>query len=164
MRLITTKTGFISLAALASATAQDAAAAAAAPAAAPAEKRYQIPDWAKMALSKSCKDISLTDKYTLHATCTYPSSHTLDNALDLNGCFANYGGNLAFIAPGSGGFGASCPHCELKGTKLVCDCLGGYGAAQPSRTRRNELEMDDWEKFPVNGDGSLTCGETEGIE
>ncbi|KAI0599695.1 hypothetical protein F4775DRAFT_591150 [Biscogniauxia sp. FL1348] len=126
----------------------------------PITARMEISDSYKQTLSNpGCTDIRLEDGSVLKALCAATNPAASESALDLNACFANYGGALARVADGQGGFAASCTSCALRGTKLACDC--GTGAA--GRRKHSEVELDDWDVVQVNDAGALQCASTFGL-
>ncbi|KAL7623604.1 hypothetical protein AAE478_005156 [Parahypoxylon ruwenzoriense] len=119
----------------------------------------EISDIYKKGLGNSdCTNIHLTDRYTLHATCTNPGYGTSkDFSLNLNECFANYLGTLNHTP--NGGFGGSCSPCTTSGTELVCECQVGEGHG----TRYNAVDLGDWNTIQLS-DGKLSCSDTSGVE
>ncbi|KAI0415729.1 hypothetical protein F5X98DRAFT_345852 [Xylaria grammica] len=69
-------------------------------------------------------------------------------SLDLNGCLANYKGTLNGVL--DGGFGASCPNCDLDATyKLTCDCETGSN----NETMKTSFDLSYWRAVRLSDDG-----------
>ncbi|KAI0475070.1 hypothetical protein GGR56DRAFT_675232 [Xylariaceae sp. FL0804] len=112
--------------------------------------------------SAPCTDVTLTDKYTVHASCLAQESgsHTA-TSLDLNTCLANYEGSLSFRS--NGGFGGSC-QCELIPGKNKMSCACATGRKGGVQTLTNIVDLGDWNRFQVDEGGNLACGDHEGME
>ncbi|KAI1491709.1 hypothetical protein F5X96DRAFT_630121 [Biscogniauxia mediterranea] len=122
--------------------------------------RMEISDSYKQTLSNpGCSDIRLEDGVVLKALCAATNPAAKESSLDLNTCFANYGGSLTRVTNGQGGFAGSCTSCQLSGTKLACECSTGAGG----RLKHNDVELDDWDVVQVNDAGGLQCASTFGL-
>ncbi|KAI4865332.1 hypothetical protein F4820DRAFT_469862 [Hypoxylon rubiginosum] len=123
------------------------------------------PDYSRQPISASCMTIALKDNHVLSATCLAPSSSGssagpsyASSDLELDGCLANYAGDLSWPAGdgGGGGFSSTCDDCYLDGsagTTLTCEC--GRGGDEGG-TKRSTWDLDDW-KYVQNTRGVLTC-------
>ncbi|KAJ8129381.1 hypothetical protein O1611_g4251 [Lasiodiplodia mahajangana] len=127
---------------------------------------FEVPWYDHMSLGDAqCKNYTL-DGHIFHASCKdteFQDSDYVDMSIDLNGCFANYDGNLNYVI--NGGYSSSCNPCHLNGTKLECEC--GIGGPKGG-TKHNEVELNSWRTimvtWPATGNPAMVCEDTTGIE
>ncbi|KAL7904172.1 Cyanovirin-N [Trichoderma velutinum] len=102
--------------------------------------------------ASSCTEWGLNTYYPsiLNGECWNTQGQLIHNVFDLDGCIANYGGQLTYAKNGGYGFSCDKRNCAIvDSTWLQCNCKGYSGQTVFSKINLNDILTND--------NGNLRC-------